>query len=301
MQPEINPDFTEDKTDLLYDSSSMSVMETLAILFNWFGSYPGISKEAFSRLLFILHAFVLPTGNILPASYSKAYSIISNKLVPVQTYHCCVNDCIVYRNSSEGDFEKLQVCPVCGQQRYEPESKIPRKVFKYVPLEPRLRRMFRDKSMSAAIQQHQCFVHSPDVHDIQQSAKWNELYSCGPFCGDPRSVSLALCLDGMNPFSKDKVQYSMTPITLTMLNLPRHIRNTAGSMFLAGIIPGRSEPHTYVNILVDEVIEMNGINMYDGYREEFFKLKVAILLHVVDYPGQNKLFHCQGTYLHNVV
>ena len=268
-------------------------------MFNWFASYPGISKEAFDRLLFILHSYILPTGNVLPANYAKAYSIINSKLVPVQTYHCCINDCIIYRKTSQDNFESLQCYPTCGEQQYEPETKIPRKVFKYIPLQPRLQRIFEGKDMSRIVQQHQNLHVSNDIQDIHQSSMWKELYDDnGPFCNDSRSISLALCLDGMNPFSKDKVQYSMTPITLSLLNLPRHTRNQAASMFLMGIFPGRSEPcdtDPYINILVDEIIEINdNISMYDAYREKFFKLKVAIVLHVVDYPGQNKLFHCQG-------
>ena len=34
-----------------------------------------------------------------------------------------------------------------------------------------------------------------------------------PFCGDSRCISLT---DGMNPFSKEKVSYSMRPITMTV-------------------------------------------------------------------------------------
>lgn len=87
------------------------------------------------------------------------------------------------------------------------------------------------------------------------------------------------------PFSKDKVQYSMTPITLSLLNLPRHIRNQAASMFLVGIIPGKSEPadtDPYLDILVDDIIEINDTSIYDAYREEFFKLKVSMWWTILD-------------------
>ena len=101
----------------------------------------------------------------------------------------------------------------------------------------------------------------------------------------------------MNPFSKEKVTYLMWPIVLSILNLPRHIRYSPGSMLLVGIIPGRTEPNNmdpYLDILVDEIIEMNGSQLYDSYRKEHFQLNVDILFHILDYPGQNKVFHCQG-------
>ena len=101
----------------------------------------------------------------------------------------------------------------------------------------------------------------------------------------------------MNPFSKEKVTYSMWPIVLTILNLPCPIRNSPGSMLLSGIIPGRTEPHCmdcYLDILADGLTEINGSQFYDSYRKENFNLSIDIMLHILDYPGQNKIFHCQG-------
>lgn len=108
----------------------------------------------------------------------------------------------------------------------------------------------------------------------------------------------------MNPFSKEKVTYSMWPIVLTILNLPRHIRNLPGSMLLVGMIPGREEPKRmdpYLDILVDEILQLNGSQFYDSYQKEHFKLSIDILLHVLDYPGQNKVFHCQGKVLRGIM
>ena len=78
-------------SELLFETSTLSVSQSLALLFKWFCSYPGISKECFSRLLYLLHTFFLPTGNKLPKSYIKARALIKDVLVPVQSYDCCVN------------------------------------------------------------------------------------------------------------------------------------------------------------------------------------------------------------------
>ena len=70
-------------------------------------------------------------------------------------------------------------------------------------------------------------------------------------------------------------------------------------MVLAGIIPGKSEPQhldPYIEILVDEILSLSGKKCYDAYRDEYFEMKVDILMNVLDYPGQNKLFHCVGKY-----
>lgn len=66
---------------------------------------------------------------------------------------------------------------------------------------------------------------------------------------------------------------------------------------MVGIIPGRSEPEDldpYIDILVDEIIEYNGCLCFDAYKNEQFRLRLSIIMHVLDYPGQCKLFHCGG-------
>jgi hypothetical protein len=121
----------------LHLSSDLTVCKTLGILFTWFCSSSGTSKEAFSRLLYILHNFLLPHGNKLPDSYAKALSKVKHLLIPVQKYDCCVNDCLVFRESTDGDFNDLEQCPECEEGRYLPGSKTARKVFKYLPIGPR--------------------------------------------------------------------------------------------------------------------------------------------------------------------
>jgi len=79
---------SSDDSEKLYPSSQLTVVQCLAILFTWFCSYPGISKEAFSRLLCLLNSFLLPAGNILPTSYQKARVAIKHFLVPAQEYDC---------------------------------------------------------------------------------------------------------------------------------------------------------------------------------------------------------------------
>ena len=112
-----------------------------------------------------------------------------------------------------------------------------------------------------------------------------------------RAISFALCADGLNPFAHEKTQYSMCPLFLIPLNFPHHIRKKAGAMFLTGIIPGHKEPKNmdpYIDLIVDDIMSLNSVNVYDAHMGEDFKLKANILLHVLDYPGQNKLFKSQG-------
>ena len=145
----------DDASEILYESSRITVNQTLAILFSWFCSYPGVSKEAFSSLFFLLHNFILPPTNKLPESYTAARSAIKHLIAPLEEFDCCVNDCVIFRNSSNENLLSASNCPKCGENRYEPFTQVPRKKFKYIPLAPRLKRMFANKKISELLQDHQ--------------------------------------------------------------------------------------------------------------------------------------------------
>ena len=290
----------------LYAGAQVTSKQAVYTLVSWFSSYPGISKSAFSRLLYILHAFILPADNNLPPSYEDLLKEMKPFLSPIIDYHCCVNDCVIFRDSDAGDYAKLSKCPKCDEDRYEHGTKIPRKRFKYFPLEERVRRLFSDPKTSQLLQNHtlpnSSTLHSNVITDIHQSEVWKSWYSStGIFAGDSRNLSFAICLDGLNPFSREKISYSVCPMFLTILNLPPHVRRLAGSIMLTGLIPGPREPKNtdpYVDVLVDDIMHLNTLKIRDGYKHETFSLKADIVLNVFDYPGQNKVLHCQGAFIY---
>lgn len=92
----------------------------------------------------------------------------------------------------------------------------------------------------------------------------------GFFQGDSRGLFLQLSTDGVNPFSGNKVVYSMWPVMLTVLNLPKRLRNLFANMLLVGIIPGNGghEPKSvdpYLEIVVDELLTLSGSQFYDAF------------------------------------
>ena len=136
------------------------------------------------------------------------------------------------------------------------------------------------------------------IQDIHQSDIWKSLYSAdGQYHGDVRAVSFGLCTDGMNPFAKEKASYSMWPITLSILNIPNHMRTKFGSLLLVGIIPGCKEPKDldpYLSLVVDEIATFSNSEIFDSYNGMYFKPQGSIVLNILDYPGQNKVFKCTG-------
>ena len=196
-----------DHSPLLHSSLTCTLFETLVHLFDWFSSHPSIRKEAFTKNLQIWHS-ILPEGNLLPTSYRDAYKIIKPYLNPEIIFHACPNDCILFR----GKYKQSVVCPKCNEPRFK-AGKIPRRTFHYLPLTPRLARSFGTKDISYLLQSHDGEKHTSStggiMNDIHESPRWKEAFSPkGTFEGDPRGTALSLCLDGLNPWSKNKTNYS---------------------------------------------------------------------------------------------
>ena len=150
------PDFKEN-VDRLYSDAQLSTLQAVIMLFTWFSMFSGMSKEVFNKLLSLLHDFILPIGNNLPASYSEAKKMIDPYLSPVTEYHCCINDCIIYQDCRDGKYNSLRKCPVCDEPRFEENGKTPRKVFKYLSVATRIARLFSDPVTSQLVQNHSKF------------------------------------------------------------------------------------------------------------------------------------------------
>lgn len=136
--------------------------------------------------------------------------------------------------------------------------------------------------------------------DVCDSPCWRAAYAEeGFFQGDPSGLSVQLSTDGVNPFSANKITYSMWPIMLSVLNWPKTHPNRFENIMLVGIIPanGKEEPKSvdpYVEVLVDEVMELSGTTFYDGFKRESFTFRVRFHNYVLDYPGLNKVFCSTG-------
>ena len=171
--------------------------------FRWFTEHPGISKEALGSMLRMQRGF-MPDSN-LPDSYEAALQAIEPYLVDTIVYDVCTNDCIVFRK----EHAESAQCPKCGSNRYiAPGSEVAVRKFTYLPLKPRLARLFGTASTAAVLQAHATAERGAKVYDIQQSSAWDAAYGQdGVFGRDPRGISLALCTDGVNPWAHNKVTY----------------------------------------------------------------------------------------------
>ncbi|XP_069110224.1 uncharacterized protein [Argopecten irradians] len=276
------------------DFSSITVLQWLAMQFHLFSSHPSMSKEMFTNNL-KLNCFLNSHLNQrqlhpIPTTYKEARKMIQPYVLQKQVYFSCVNDCKIFKNENKSDQ-----CQFCGSRE--------KKRFIYLPIGPRLARYFGERNLAKLLHDHSRRQESieSDMWDLHDSPSWKQHYSAdGYFNGSMNGISLAFEVDGVNPFHNVGVQYSMTPMMLTLLNLPREIRNSFENIMLVGIIPGsgRSEAgklDPYINIMVDEMLELTECTLVDSYLDAPVQIKIKLLFYVMDYPGLSKVFNLQGS------
>ena len=205
----------------LYDGAKITVMDAIVKHLSWFSEHPGISKEVLSDMLSLQHHEVLPRGNRLPTSYGDVMKLAEPMLMQPIHFHCCSNDCIVFREVNTA----LDSCPRCGASQYTKPG-IPARSYTYLPVGSRLIRLFGTHNLAKIVQTHRlhCCNDGLVVYDIHDPPSWKLAYSgTGIFSSDCCSFLFALNMDGVNPCSQNRVSYSMWPIILTLLNLPRKL------------------------------------------------------------------------------
>ncbi|XP_071699952.1 uncharacterized protein [Rutidosis leptorrhynchoides] len=121
----------------------------------------GWSDKSFTELLKLLHE-MLPDDNELPVSLYQAMKIMCPMGLEVERIHACPNDCMLYRN----EYKDLHKCRVCGTSRYKSKDATkevssdvnkngpPAKVLWYLPLIPRLKRLFANAKDARLLRWH---------------------------------------------------------------------------------------------------------------------------------------------------
>ena len=101
-------------------------------------------------------------------------------------------------------------------------------------------------------------VQHNTLHDVYDGKMWSEfqVYNGCPFLSDPLSFAFTINLDWFRPFKHSN--FSVGAMYMTIMNLPRNLRNKPENILLVGILPGPSEPtniNGFLKPLVDELKE----------------------------------------------
>ncbi|GKU94092.1 hypothetical protein SLEP1_g7626 [Rubroshorea leprosula] len=214
----------------------------------------------------------------VPKDFYSAKKMINVRGLGYKKIDICVNDCFWYYDEQS---KNLTACPMCRESRYEPKNisairqkDVPRKSLWYLPITPRLQRLYMSRKATEHLTWHlKCREDADKVIHPTASEAWKHFDETHPtFVDEPRNVRLGLCTDGFNPFGCSTTPYSCWPVFLTVYNLPSELCMKSKHLFLAMIIAGPKSPRKNIDVmlrpLIDELKELwtNGeLRFPDGY------------------------------------
>ncbi|XP_028056155.1 uncharacterized protein LOC114260277 [Camellia sinensis] len=215
---------------------------------------------------------LLPKDNLVPKSTYEAKKILHELGLSYELIDACVNDCVLFWKANT----TLDKCPNCNASRYKTNhgrgKKISRKVLRYFPLTPRLKRLYMSRKRAEDMKWFNEKRLDDDVlRHPADSDEWKEFDSQHPeFALEPRNVTLGLVTDGFNPFGNMNNSYSLWPVVLIPYNLPPWLAMKDPFFMLSLLIPSESQLgidfDVYMRPLVDELNELwkNGTLTYDA-------------------------------------
>lgn len=284
--------------------------------------YPGCAK--FSRLSFIVRLYSLKCahgisesgfGDILglireafpqahiPLSFNAAKNIIKDLGLDYKKIHACPNNCMLYW----GENEKENSCKTCGVSRWnivekegtsnnDPKKlihKVPKNVMRYFPLKPRLQRMFMCEEFAELMTWH-AFGRKNDgkLRHPADSDTWRAMDARYPhFSSETRNIRLGVAADGFNPFRTMNTSHTTWPIILVNYNLPPWLCMRQENLILSTLISGPESPSNNIDVfmqpLISELKELweEGIETYDSFTSQNFRLRAAVIWTISDFPG----------------
>ncbi|XP_048430866.1 uncharacterized protein LOC125472887 [Pyrus x bretschneideri] len=250
-----------------------------------------LSNKCFDYFLGVMKR-MLPKENCLPEDHKSAQKMLKGLGLGYEKIHACVNNCILFYKENN----QLDKCPICNEPRFKMTSqnrktKIPQKVMRYLPLKPRLQRLYMSMHTATDMRWHKEGRVNDDVmrHPADGEA-WKEFDRMYPdFAADPRNVRLGLATDGFNPFGVLNQIHSTWPVVVFPYNLPPWKCMKKEYMMLTLLItedPGKSID-VYLRPLVDELKDLweNGVRTYDKYTGQMFTMRAAVMWTVNDFPA----------------
>ncbi|XP_074282878.1 uncharacterized protein LOC141607428 [Silene latifolia] len=265
-------------------------------MFHW-------SNDSFNKLLeLILEVF--PQIKVFPSTYYEGKKIINDLGLGYEKIHACPSNCMLYW----GEFSQKEECHKCHTSRWKKTASQvgnnkdkekghlkkgePAKVMRYFPFIPRLQRIYASPKTAHDMRwHHESRVKDGKLRHPADGLAWQEFDSRYPqFASDPRNVRLALATDGFNPYRLMNTTYSTWPIVLIPYNLPPWLCMKPSSFLLSCIIPGKTSPGIDIDVYMKPLLHelkllWEGIDTFDAYEGNVFKLRAALHSTINDFPA----------------
>jgi hypothetical protein len=279
----------------LHSFTSASRLSTVARLMG-IKSQHNLSAECIDNLL-RLFGDVLLEGHNMPSNLYECKCLLNGLKIPYVKIDACVNNCMLYYKQDEHKDR----CDFCNESCYvvtEPAGQgrkrkpMPRKVLRYLPIVPRLQRMF----MEAKTAKHMCWHKAgtrdnPNVmvHPSDGDAWKHFSTKFLDFAMDARNVRVAIATDGFNPFTFGASQYSCWSVFVIPMNLPPALCMKEENIFLSLVVLGPKNPGKNLNVFMRPIVdELNeawaGVVTYDSFSKKNFKMRVSYHTSIHDYP-----------------
>ena len=243
---------------------------------------------------------IMPEENSCPENYYYHRKTINDLGLPVVKIDACPNGCMLYWKEHAHESE----CIWCGAQRYKLKirrgdgrrKRIPVSVLRYLPLVPRLQRLYSTNGIAENMTWHATHQRTPGIMcHPSDSPAWQDFDKTHPdFASESRNVRLGLCADGFAPHGQFGKAYSCWPVIVTPYNLPPGMCMKSQYMFLTLICPPKN-PKKNIDVFLQPLIEelkelwVNGFATFDVSKREQFCMRAALMWTVNDFPAYGML------------
>jgi hypothetical protein len=212
----------------------------------------------------------------------------------------CKDNCMLFYKEHKNEKK----CLKCGKPRFDEvinedgemvTMKTAHKQLHYMPLIPRMNRLFISKKTARHMRWHKEGVRENDqvmVHPSDSEA-WKALDDFDPdFTRDARNVRIGLATDRFMSYNMSASSYSCWPVFAIPYNLPPALCMKYEYMLLCLIIPGPDHPGPSINVMLKLLIEelkqlWQGVEAYDYAQKKKFNIQVVYLWSVHDFKVHN--------------
>ncbi|XP_023747773.1 uncharacterized protein LOC111895950 [Lactuca sativa] len=215
--------------------------------------------------------------------------------------HACVNNCILYRK----EYIDLVACPTCGKSRWKVDEKINKiynnihaKCLWYFSITPRFKRLFQSKTTTKDLTWHaiERMVDVGVLIHLADSPAWAAIDDKYPdFDSEPRNLRLGISADRVD-VNRGNRSHSVWPVLTVIYNLPPWLCMKRKFIMLSLLILGTpgNDIDVFLAPFIDDLQLLFdfGVETYDAYAHEHFKLRAVVLWTINDYPALGTLSGC---------
>ena len=168
----------------------------------------------------------------------------------------------------------------------------------YLPIIDRFKRIFANPNEAKLVRWHATERRNDGMlRHPADSIEWRNIdRKHKDFAADPRNMRICLCTDGMNPFGDMSSTHSTWPVLIANYNLPPWLCFKRKYIMLCLLIQGPRQPGNDIDVFLEPVIDdleilwKEGVETWDAYGQENFKLRVLLFCTINDYPALGNLF-----------